>query len=153
MVHPHGAFNIERENWWKDPRTWMLVAVGGFVLAGSLVTVREVKNKPRTVGGGTTATVTFDDKGVGSNVIKVYPGVTRDNDDMDYNGTFFDGQTAVADCQIEGRTVPQPGDGIEHSVAERSTWLHLKGHPSSFAVALYLEDGLRVAGTLEPCRQ
>ena len=152
MVHPHGAFDIERENWWKNSKTWLWAAAGGFVLAASVIAITDAKNSSHKVGGETTATVTFDDKGVGSNVIMVYPGVTRDKHDMNYNGTFLDEQTAIADCQISGRTVPQPDDGVEHSVVERSTWMHLKGHPSSFAVALYFKNGLEIAGTLEPCR-
>lgn len=154
MVHPHGPFEYEHGGGWKNSRFWIavggsLAAIGAGVLAGLTLANSSAEEEPTVE----TKTVTFDDLGVGSNVIMVYPGVASTEADKQPNGTYFDGQTATADCRIDGRTVPQPGEGVALSVEERSTWVHLRrAGVTSFAVTAYLEGGLKSADGLGPCK-
>jgi len=95
-------------------------------------------------------TLTFDDLGGGSSIIKVYPGVGNTSADKRYNGTYNDGDTVSAECKTEGRTVnSNPNLGEEkRSSAE---WIKLTTPVAEYATAVYVENPDKLLGQLPEC--
>lgn len=92
----------------------------------------------------------FDDLAGGSSVVQVYPGVGDSKRDKKANGTFLSGQSAIAECKTEGRTVHSTPSEEKRTYNE---WVRIQGTPgkTQYATAVYAENPDALLEQLPEC--
>jgi hypothetical protein len=125
-----------------------VAACGGNNKANSASTRAEVA----TNSNGQPIQIAFDYLGGGSKVIRVYAGPGSETGDKQTIGTYFDGDTAPAECKTEGRTVfshPELGEEKRNS----NKWIRIQGPggETEYATAVYIERPQEVLNELPDC--
>ena len=100
---------------------------------------------------GQLPTLVFDYLGVGSTIIRVFPGVTETRRDTRHNGTYNDGDRVTAICETEGRLVQATSStGEDHS---STTWYLIHGSPgeTQYASAAFAENPEQLSAATPDC--
>jgi hypothetical protein len=120
----------------------------------------DAPNVPPTVTAPTTATkrdknlpFTFDDLGGGSSSIQVYHGPSIAGADRVpfEHPVYTNGDRAVAECQIEGRSVSSHPEVGETDRTDE-TWIKIAGkNPPQYATGVYVVNPVHLFDRLDYC--
>jgi hypothetical protein len=123
------------------PTSTTVVVIQTITPKNTPVTPNQIPTPTPTTG----ATLTFDDLGGGSSIIRVYPS----SYDTVYDGTYNNGDTALVVCSTTGRTVTSsPASGEEYRKSKE--WYKLQipaGQQPEYATAVYAD----VRGSVSQC--
>lgn len=119
------------------------------------VATSEATQPTTTMSDRKKAKLIFDGLGGSEPVIMVYKGVGDTSSAKKHTGTFYSGDTAVAQCKTEGRTVQSdPASGE----SERSSddWIRVEKSPdptdTAYATAVYVEHPHELLEKLPECK-
>jgi hypothetical protein len=134
------------------PLRWLVAALAGALVIAVVVIaglIMELRQRPSAQGSpeapastspaspaltATDATLTFDDLGGGSPIIRVFHGVTDSPEDRAVTGTFSHGDTVRTICKKEGREVVSD-TSVGEKPRKSSMWIRIEGTPGSIQFA------------------
>lgn len=142
-----------------------LAAVGALALAGCSGNEDTLPASPAATAQAPTPAETqanaspslhpileFDYLDAGTPIIQVYPGVGDSAADRVANGTYNDGDSVLAECKTEGRTVSSdPSIGEEERTSNE--WIRIQGTPGEeqYATAVYIKKPQDLLQKLPEC--